>query len=100
MRTHIIRPHFPFQNQQTNPTVQCVDITFVAPGDPRLEPVNETNCFNSTDLGFAQIYTVTTTEIGGTNASASGALATYARSGAASWLGYAPLLLGAMWMLV
>lgn len=80
--------------------LQCVDIEFVAPGDSRLAPVNETNCFNSTDLGFAQIYTVTTTEIGATNASAtSGALATVARSGA-SWLGYAPLVLGAVWLLV
>ncbi|KAL7788200.1 hypothetical protein V8C37DRAFT_240995 [Trichoderma ceciliae] len=37
----------------------CVDITFVDPGDERIAPVNGTNCFNSTDIGFADIETIT-----------------------------------------
>jgi hypothetical protein len=38
----------------------CVDIEFVEPGDEKLEEVNEDNCFNSTELGFAEMYTVAT----------------------------------------
>jgi len=37
----------------------CVDIIFAEPGDPRIPEVNETNCFNSTDIGVADIYTLT-----------------------------------------
>ena len=29
------------------------------PGDPRLNEVNESNCFNSQHLGIADIYTIT-----------------------------------------
>ncbi|VUC34131.1 unnamed protein product [Clonostachys rosea] len=39
----------------------CVDIEFAAPGDPKIEKVTEDNCFNSTDLGFAEIYAIATT---------------------------------------
>ncbi|KAF4119945.1 Conserved hypothetical, protein [Geosmithia morbida] len=39
----------------------CVDIEFAEPGDPKIAEVNETNCFNSTSLGFADIYTIATT---------------------------------------
>lgn len=42
---------------------QCVDITFVEPDDERLEVVNETNCFNSNDIGFADVYTIVTREV-------------------------------------
>ncbi|KAL2198345.1 hypothetical protein P885DRAFT_32740 [Corynascus similis CBS 632.67] len=42
----------------------CVDITFAEPGDPRIPRVNETNCFNSTDIGVADIYTLTLREPG------------------------------------
>ncbi|KAK0390557.1 hypothetical protein NLU13_0061 [Sarocladium strictum] len=38
----------------------CVDIIFADPGDDRIPEVNETNCFNSTHLGFAQQYTIVT----------------------------------------
>ena len=38
---------------------QCVDITFLEPGDDRIDEVNSTNCFNSSDIGVADIYTVT-----------------------------------------
>ncbi|KAL5614288.1 hypothetical protein BROUX41_004398 [Berkeleyomyces rouxiae] len=40
----------------------CVDIEFAEPGDPKVARVNESNCFNSTDFGFADIYTVTVVE--------------------------------------
>ncbi|KAK6070790.1 hypothetical protein SCUP515_08191 [Seiridium cupressi] len=77
----------------------CVDITFVEPNDDRLGNVNETNCFNSTDVGFADIYTITTKEVGSTaNATTSDALASFVRS-SSSWLGYAPLLLTSLWLL-
>lgn len=78
----------------------CVDITFVEPNDERLNNVNETNCFNSTDIGFAEIYTITTKEVGSTanTTSTSGAVASFMRS-SSSWLGYAPLVLGSLWFL-
>ncbi|KAI4598626.1 hypothetical protein KJ359_002516 [Pestalotiopsis sp. 9143b] len=77
----------------------CVDITFVEPGDSRLNEVNETNCFNSTDIGFADIYTITTKESGSTaNATTSAAVASFLRS-SSSWLGYLPLLLASTWFL-
>ncbi|ETS81674.1 hypothetical protein PFICI_06676 [Pestalotiopsis fici W106-1] len=77
----------------------CVDITFVEPGDSRLNEVNETNCFNSTDIGFAEIYTITTKAVGSTaNATVSGAVSSFLRSGS-SWLGYLPLLIASTWFL-
>ncbi|KYK58821.1 uncharacterized protein DCS_05839 [Drechmeria coniospora] len=74
----------------------CVDIIFADPGDPRIPEVNETNCFNSTEIGFASMYTITTKNPGSSN---------YAKSGAVrsieslSWLGFLSLLLGAFWAL-
>lgn len=66
-----------------------MDIIFVEPGDSRIAPVNESNCFNSTDIGFADIYTITTKESGTDN---------YTRTSAAErtmtavgWAGWAPL---------
>lgn len=38
---------------------QCVDITFVEPGDKRIPPVNGTNCFNSSDIGYSDIHLAT-----------------------------------------
>jgi hypothetical protein len=35
---------------------QCVDITFADPKD--VPEVNETNCFNSTDLSFNNVYSI------------------------------------------
>lgn len=32
------------------------------PGSDKLEEVNEDNCFNTTTFGFAEMYTITTTE--------------------------------------
>lgn len=76
----------------------CVDIIFADPGDERIPEVNETNCFNSTHLGFADQYTIVTQNPGadgpiaqqdagsrlGWTTAAGYALATLA--GAASWL--------------
>jgi hypothetical protein len=83
----------------------CVDIEFAEPGDPRIPEVNETNCFNSTDLGFADIYTITTKAVGATaNATTSGAMALTARfrNSATAWwtvVGYLPVFFGGLWLL-
>lgn len=42
--------------------MSCVDIVLVEPGDPRIPALNDTTCFNSTDIGFADTYTVTMKE--------------------------------------
>ncbi|KAK4151107.1 hypothetical protein C8A00DRAFT_36240 [Chaetomidium leptoderma] len=81
----------------------CVDITFAEPGDKRIAKVNETNCFNSTDLGVADIYTLTLRASGETkDISTSGAAsrAMPLSGGALAYLGYLPLLLGGLWVLV
>lgn len=36
---------------------QCVDITFANPED--VAEVNSSNCFNSSDIGFNNVYTMT-----------------------------------------
>lgn len=36
---------------------QCVDITLLANDDPRISPVNATNCYNSSDIGFELLFT-------------------------------------------
>jgi len=38
--------------------MQCVDITFANPED--VPEVNATNCFNSSDIGFNNVYTSST----------------------------------------
>lgn len=83
----------------------CVDITFVDDNDPRLMEINETNCFNSTDIGFADLYTITTKESGQDGNVTSGAESTMFfrryKSGS-SWL-YAtwlPVFLGGLWVLL
>ncbi|GFP52861.1 hypothetical protein ACSS6W_000267 [Trichoderma asperelloides] len=74
----------------------CVDIIFAEPGDPRIPIVNETNCFNSTQFGFAQIYTVTTKNpvldiVASTTTSAASLLRN-------DWAGWLPLAIGAVLM--
>ncbi|KAK1574386.1 uncharacterized protein LY79DRAFT_523993 [Colletotrichum navitas] len=73
----------------------CVDIEFAEPGDPKIGKVNETNCYNSTDIGFADVYTITTKESGGDfvtgTSAAAGPLSAW------STAGWAPLLVGALW---
>ncbi|KAL2153818.1 hypothetical protein VTH82DRAFT_2493 [Thermothelomyces myriococcoides] len=71
----------------------CVDITFAEPGDPRIALVNETNCFNSTDIGFGEIYTMTLREPGeNTTRNA----ASHSVGSLASYLAYAPVLIGGL----
>jgi hypothetical protein len=81
----------------------CVDITFAAPGDPRIGKVNETNCFNSTDLGFSDIYTITTKEVGAivnATTTSAAALVHSIRASGAAWMGYVPMALGALLLLL
>ncbi|KAL1841073.1 hypothetical protein VTJ49DRAFT_7457 [Mycothermus thermophilus] len=75
---------------------QCVDIIFAEPGDPRIAHVNETNCFNSTDIGIADIYTLTL------RAPGEGAVRTSGAAPLARYAGYLlPVVLGAaMWALI
>ncbi|OAA55102.1 hypothetical protein ISF_08023 [Cordyceps fumosorosea ARSEF 2679] len=74
---------------RTNTEMQCVDIIFAEQGDPRIAPVNESNCYNSTDIGFAQIYTITTKDSGTDNYTTSAAERTLH---SVSWVGWTPLL--------
>jgi hypothetical protein len=76
-----------------------VDIIFADPGDKKLKEVNESNCFNSTDIGFAEIYTITTKESGSDSyVSESGATRTLRQLGwAAGWL---PLAFAGAWALL
>ncbi|KAJ4146999.1 hypothetical protein LMH87_001552 [Akanthomyces muscarius] len=67
----------------------CVDIIFAEPGDPRIAPVNESNCYNSTDIGFADIYSITTKDSGTDNYTTSAAERTLHSVG---WMGWTPLL--------
>lgn len=46
--------------QQAANIEQCVDIEFAEPGDKKIPEVNESNCFNSTELGFAEMFTIAT----------------------------------------
>ncbi|KAI1486765.1 hypothetical protein F5X96DRAFT_215172 [Biscogniauxia mediterranea] len=80
----------------------CVDITFAEPGDERIAKVNESNCFNSTDLGFAEIYTITTTAIGSAaNMTTSGASSLTLLSSSLSRLfGYLPVLAAGALMMI
>ncbi|KAL0475000.1 hypothetical protein QR685DRAFT_432380 [Neurospora intermedia] len=74
----------------------CVDITFVPPGDPRVAQVNESNCFNSTDLGAADLYTINILESGRDKL----ALATSAAASLARMAGWVPLVAGGLWMML
>ncbi|GKT45854.1 uncharacterized protein ColSpa_06035 [Colletotrichum spaethianum] len=76
----------------------CVDIEFAEPGDPKIAKVNETNCFNSTDIGFADVYTITTQESGANFVTGTSAAARPQPAWAvASW---APLVVGALWAML
>lgn len=85
-----------------------MDITFAEPNDPRIAEVNETNCFNSNDIGFADVYTITTRASGqGNVTTTSGAesvsLWYFGRHREGSWLGYAgwlPVVVGGLWVLL
>ncbi|KAJ4403196.1 hypothetical protein N0V82_010687 [Gnomoniopsis sp. IMI 355080] len=93
----------------------CVDITFAEPGDSRIAEVNESNCFNSNDMGFADVYTVVTRESNADpNVTSDGASTTTetffwyfnkhrganSRQSVWNYLGVAPVLFGLAMMLV
>ncbi|KAH7358709.1 hypothetical protein B0T11DRAFT_330471 [Plectosphaerella cucumerina] len=75
----------------------CVDITFLEPGDDRIAEVNDTNCFNSTDIGAADIYTVTMRASGSDEYRSSAVRRLHSYLGPA--VGWAPLLAAGLWML-
>jgi hypothetical protein len=79
--------------------IQCVDITFAEPGDPRIAHVNETNCFNSSDIGFAEVFTLTLKESGQGDGVISAAARGLAADALAYW-GYLPVVLGGFWALL
>lgn len=70
----------------------CVDIIFADPGDSKLNEVNETNCFNSTDIGFGEIYTITTKQSGSDSYVDSSAFSIHQ----VSWVGWLPLVATAL----
>lgn len=64
--------------------------------------MNETNCFNSSDIGFSDVYTITTKAIGG-NATSDAHSLSFRRSrhfSAWHYLGWAPVVLGGLWVLL
>ncbi|EXF75624.1 hypothetical protein CFIO01_10386 [Colletotrichum fioriniae PJ7] len=75
----------------------CVDIEFAEPGDPKIGKVNETNCFNSTDIGFGDVYTITTKESGAGYVQGTSAGARTTTTTSFSVVGLLPLLLAALW---
>ena len=85
---------------------QCVDITFADPGDERIEKVNESNCFNSQDLGFADIYTITQKAPGQAVNATSGAEVTFwymrrhDKYSLWRWSGWLPVILGGLYVLL
>jgi len=81
----------------------CVDITFVENDDPRLAEVNATNCFNSNDIGFADIYTMVVRASGQGNATSDAETRFWyfrRNSGRsfAQFLGWLPVVLGGLWV--
>lgn len=73
----------------------CIDITFAEPGDERINQVNGTNCYNSTDIGYAEVYSITTTAPVQNLPAGAGSLAPPSWRMLATTI--APLLLGALW---
>ncbi|SPO07288.1 uncharacterized protein DNG_09982 [Cephalotrichum gorgonifer] len=85
----------------------CVDIIFAEPGDPKIAEVNESNCFNTQELGFADVYTITVHEPVRDEEpllSTSGAEETitmwyqskHKQYSAWRWLGWAPVAIGGL----
>lgn len=75
----------------------CSDIIFVEPGDERLPPLNDSVCFNTTEFGFADVYTQVSKKgiIKDDDDSGAGrALSSAAR------LGLVPALVGGLWFLL
>ncbi|KAK4096366.1 hypothetical protein N658DRAFT_436265 [Parathielavia hyrcaniae] len=78
----------------------CVDIIFAEPGDPRIPHVNETNCFNSTEIGIADVYTLTLRASGQGNNTSGAARALQLGGSALAYWGYLPIVLGGLWALL
>ncbi|KAK3363230.1 hypothetical protein B0T25DRAFT_33089 [Lasiosphaeria hispida] len=82
----------------------CVDIEFVEPDSPKLVEVNESNCFNSNDIGFADIYTLTVRASGQGNATSDAESLWYYRKhrkgGIFQYIGWMPIVLGGLWVLL
>lgn len=81
----------------------CVDITFVEPGDARLGEVNESNCFNSNDIGIADIYTLTVRASGQGNLTSDAEhrfwyFRRHSGRGFLHYLGWMPVVLGGLWV--
>jgi len=82
----------------------CVDIIFAEPGDPRIPEVNESNCFNSADIGSADVYTIVTRESGqnGTTSNAEHRFWYFGRHRSnAVWhylLTWGPVVAGGLWI--
>jgi len=72
----------------------CVDITFVEPGDKRLLEVNTSNCFNSSDIGYSDVYSVSRIAPNITGTTSDAGLRPFA------CLGWLPVLLGTAWLMV
>jgi hypothetical protein len=62
--------------------------------------MNETNCFNSTDIGAADIYTLTMRESGEGRAQASTNAASDRMLERLAYWAYVPVALGGMWALL
>lgn len=94
--------------QCTNIPSQCVDITFVEPTDPRLADVNESNCFNSNDIGFADVYTIVTRDSGAGNTTSGAEMRFWyfgkqrdtGSAAVAMLLGWLPVVLGGLWLML
>ena len=75
-----------------------MDIEFVEPNDARLGEVNETNCFNSTDIGFSDVYTITVKPVGNITSGAESRLRT--TTTALRHFGWLPVALGGLMVLL
>lgn len=81
-----------------------MDIIFVNDNDPRIGNINETNCFNSTDIGFSDVYTITT-KAAGSNATTSGASVSFDFGKARNslqlidLLGWLPVVAAGFWLI-
>lgn len=79
------------------PPPQCVDITFALPED--VAEVNSSNCFNTSDISFANVYTINDASAPGTSSkSASTSASTAASPSRSLWAACLASVLGvAMW---
>lgn len=93
----------PYANEES----QCVDIIFADPGDSKIAEVNESNCFNSQELGFADVYTITVHEPirddGLAEESGAGEVSFWylgrnRNRSVWTWVGWVPVVVGGLWV--